>query len=74
MTPERARQIIRRSHQRQIDLLKVRMVLDRVESGTWEDDPAHPVKIRDNVLLDGHHRVLAVLMHGAEIPLAIEES
>ena len=66
VTPEQARRWIRHSHQRPVDLLKCRMMLDDVEAGRW--DPSRqdgtPVIVRDEVALDGHHRLVAILMLG----------
>ena len=76
VTPEQARRWIRRSHQRPIDLLKCRMMLDDVEAGRW--DPSRqdgtPVIISDGkgTAADGHHRLVTVLMHGAPLPCAVE--
>ena len=74
VTPEQAARWIRHSHQRPIDLLKCRMMLDDIEAGRW--DPSRqdgtPVIVRGEVALDGHHRLVAILMLGEPLPCSVE--
>lgn len=75
VTPEDARRWIRSSHQRSIDLLKSRKMLDDLAEGRW--DPSlherRPVIVSEKkqTLADGHHRIMAVLMLGEPIPLMV---
>jgi hypothetical protein len=66
VTPADAGRWIRHSHQRQIDLLKVRMMLDDIEAGTWRPDDHTPIIVLDGrgCIADGHHRLIATLIHG----------
>ena len=71
--PETARLWIRDTHQRRIDLLKCRRILNDIEAGTWDPiGTTGPVIVRDNKCLDGHHRLLAVLMYGEPIQIAVQ--
>lgn len=74
-TPEMARRWIRRSHQRMVDLLKVRRMLDDLEEGRWDPETHRErpviVSTTKQELADGHHRTYAVLMHGEPIPTYI---
>jgi hypothetical protein len=76
VTPDQARRWIRRSHQRNTDLMKCRAMLDDVEGGRW--DPARqegkPVIVGagGTVVADGHHRLVTILMHGKPLPCEVE--
>lgn len=75
VAPSDARRWIRTSHQRSVDLLKVRKMLDDLADGRW--DPSlherRPVIVSESkqTLADGHHRIMAVLMLGEPIPLMV---
>lgn len=71
VNPSDVRRWMRRSHQRKIDLMKVRGILDLVESGQWPKEQTRMI-VRDGVLLDGHHRALAILMHGGPLDINLE--
>lgn len=64
VTPDLASGWLRNGHQRQIDLLKVRMMLRDMEAGVWDltRQEGNPIIIRNGACIDGHHRLLAILM------------
>jgi hypothetical protein len=66
VTPADAARWIRHSHQRQIDLLKVRMMLNDIEAGVWQPEGHTPIIVLDGrgCIADGHHRLIATLIHG----------
>lgn len=70
--PSEIRRWIRDTHQRRIDLLKVRKILDHVDVGTWDHQSQTAMVVRNGVLLDGHHRALAILMNGDPININLE--
>lgn len=75
VTPEMARRWIRHSHQRALDLVKPRKLLDDIAAGKW--DPINHrrrpvvVSVDKEILADGHHRIQTVLMHGEPIPMYV---
>ena len=76
VTPEQARRWIRHSHQRSIDLLKCRRILEAAGSGHWNPTlQVHsPVIVLQSrgVIADGHHRMIAILMHGKPLECVVE--
>jgi hypothetical protein len=66
VSPDDARRWLRHSHQRNVDLLKCRSMLDNIESGTWEPTKQTPVIVSKSAgcIADGHHRLVTVLMWG----------
>lgn len=75
VTPEMAARWMRHSHQRRIDLLKVRMMLDdipdRWDPAKQKDTPVLISRSR-NTCLNGHHRLLMVLFLTRPIELWVE--
>ena len=74
VTPALARAWIAHSHQRQIDLIKPRRYIADILSGQWvpEYHVDNPIIVRNNICLNGHHRLIAVLMLGKPIVCYVE--
>jgi hypothetical protein len=75
VTPQEAARWIRTSHQRAIDLIKCRRMLDDIEGGLW-DPQTHaerPVILNatKQVIADGHHRMVMILMHGEPVSVMV---
>ena len=75
VTPADAARWIRHSHQRQIDLLKVRLMLDDIEAGAWQPDTHTPILVLNDqgCIGDGHHRLIATLIHGEPVDHMIDQ-
>lgn len=72
--PSLARAWILHSHQRKIDLIKPRRYIAEVLAGRWNPEfhRDNPIIVRNDICLNGHHRLIAVLMLGKSIPCYVE--
>lgn len=74
VTPDLARQWIRVSHQRALDLLKPRRMIEDLEMGRWDplNHQTRPVIVNSSgQLVDGHHRIQMVLMLDEPVPMYV---
>jgi hypothetical protein len=76
ITPDDARKWLRNSRQRNVDMNRVRTLIEAMESGSWDikNIPNDPIRIKDGGVEDGNHRLMAVLIHGepTEVKLVIQ--
>jgi hypothetical protein len=73
VTLAEARRWLSRSRQSRIDLARLRRMVADIEKGGWEPE-AHsdkPVRIAGERLVNGHHRIVAMLITGQPLPMYI---
>lgn len=71
-----AREWIRVTGQHRADLRKVRRFLEIMERGEWDPElhQSAPIKVHHNTLMDGHHRIMAVLFLGRPVMMRIRQT
>jgi hypothetical protein len=71
VTPEQARQWLRTTKQRAINLERVMPLVEAMEQGNFDinSTPNDPIRVRRGILEDGNHRLTAVMIYGKPVIL-----
>jgi len=74
--PLTARYWLSKYTEKNLDMDKINEFAMAISKGNWEPNlhEAAPIMIRGGVLLNGHHRLFAVLLVGYGVPMYVEIS
>jgi len=71
--PAQARHFLRDTDQRHVDLFRIREFAARLEASEgWKPAEQQPVRMRSGRMIDGHHRMMAVLLTDRPMDMPVE--